>query len=95
MLRIFEGLYKLAITSVFFDWRLFHHFSMLLLRHLFHRGLFGRRLTPCVMLDVSSRGFDSGDAGCRLAVNTSRLLFMVLALLEVRLAGQFEIGWLK
>ena len=95
MLRIFEGLYELAVASVFFDWRLFHHFLLLLLRHLFRRRLFWRRLTPCVMFDVSSRGFNSGDTGCRLAVNTSRLLFTVLALLEVRLAGQFEIGGLN
>ena len=51
------------------------------------------------MLDVLSRdrGFNSGDTGCGPAVNTPRLLFIftILALLEVRLTGQLEIGGLR
>ena len=80
---------------------------MLFLRQLFRRRLsrgrlsrgrlFRRRMTLCVMLGVPSRdcGFNSGDTGCGPAVNAPRLLFTILALVEVRLAGQLEIGGLR
>ena len=95
MLRIFEGLYKLAITSVFFDWRLFRRFLLLLPHDLFCRRLSWRRLTLCIVLDVSSSGFRGGNTRCRPALDTSRLLFTALSLLEVLLAGQFKIGGLE